>query len=68
MNNLFLITGDDEYTKSKSLEDLKSQFNNLEKGINFLSFDKENISLLSSELTTYSFLLHVNKMILHKKM
>ena len=55
MNNLFLITGDDEYTKSKSLEDLKSHFNNLEKGINFLSFDKENISLLSSELTTYSF-------------
>ncbi len=55
MSNLFLIQGDDEYEKSEALEKLKTKFNKLEKGINYLQFDKDNINLLEPELTTYSF-------------
>ena len=55
MSNLFLIQGDDEFEKSESLIKLKSQFNKLDKGQNYLQFDKDNIGLLEQELTTYSF-------------
>ena len=55
MSSLYLIQGDDEFTKTHELEKIKSQFNNLQKGINFLQFDKDNLPLLGAELTTYSF-------------
>ena len=55
MDNLFLICGDDEFLVSQEVEKIKSKYDNLEKGINFLTFDKDNMQYLGSELTTYSF-------------
>ena len=55
MDNLYLITGDDDFTKSEQLEKIKSRFNNLSKGLNLLTFDKDNIDYLEGELSTYSF-------------
>ena len=55
MDNLYLITGDDEFSKSEQLDMIKSEFDNLSKGINLLSFDKDNIAYLEGELSTYSF-------------
>ena len=55
MEKLYLISGDDEYAKSEALEKIKSKFNKLEKGLNFLQFDKDNLQGLGAELTTYSF-------------
>ncbi len=55
MNNLFLICGDDEFLISQEVEKIKSKYDNLEKGINFLMFDKDNMQYLGGELTTYSF-------------
>ena len=50
MDNLYLINGDDEIAKSEALEKIKSQFNRLEKGINYLQFDKDNLSFFENEL------------------
>jgi DNA polymerase-3 subunit delta len=55
MENLYLLSGDDEYSKSEYLSRLKESFGELKKGVNFLQFDKDNISMLPQELTTYSF-------------
>ena len=55
MNNLFLICGDDDFLISQEVEKIKSKYEKLEKGINFLVFDKDNMQYLGSELTTYSF-------------
>lgn len=55
MENLYLISGDDEYEKSNYVENLKSQFGDLKKGINFIQIDKDNLHTLEQELSTYSF-------------
>ncbi len=55
MENLYLLSGDDNFAKMDYLDKLKQNFSKLDKGINYLKFDKDNISNLSSELTTYSF-------------
>lgn len=55
MENLFLISGDDEYEKLNYIEKLKEQFNGLKKGINLVQIDKENLYMLEQELSTYSF-------------
>ena len=54
MENLYLINGDDEIAKAEALEKIKSKFNRLEKGINYLQFDKDNLSFFENELNTYS--------------
>ncbi len=55
MDSLFLLSGDDDYSKNEYLDKLKESFGELKKGINFLQFDKDNISFLSNELDTYTF-------------
>lgn len=55
MENLYLLSGDDEYEKNKMIEDFKKSFQPLKKGINFVQVDKENLYQLEQELTTYSF-------------
>lgn len=55
MDNLYLISGDDEYEKLNYIEKLKEQFNELKKGINFIQIDKDNLHMLDQELSTYSF-------------
>jgi len=55
MEKLYLINGDDDFSKLEAIENIKSGFSKLEKGISFLQFDKDNIDKLGAELTTYSF-------------
>lgn len=55
MENLYLISGDDEYEKSNYIEKLKEQFHEIKKGINFIQIDKDNLHTLEQELSTYSF-------------
>ncbi len=55
MENLYLISGDDEYEKAYYLEKLKEQFHELKKGINYIQIDKDNMHTLEQELSTYSF-------------
>lgn len=52
---LYLITGEDIFEREKELNKMKENFGELVKGINFVTLDKENIALLSSEVTTYPF-------------
>lgn len=56
MENLYLISGDDEYEKQNYLQKIKSHFNKLTKGINYIQIDKDNLYMLEQELSTYSFL------------
>ena len=55
MERVYLLSGDDTFAKDEYLDKLKISFGDLEKGINYLVFDKDNISMLGEELTTYSF-------------
>ena len=55
MSNLYLITGEETYEKNECLEKIKSSFGKLEKGINYIIIDKENISNLENEISTYPF-------------
>lgn len=55
MESIFLICGDDDFQISQELEKIKSKYSKLEKGINYLVFDKDNIASLGNELSTYSF-------------
>lgn len=55
MENLYLISGDDEYEKANYVEKLKEQFQELKKGINYIQIDKDNMHTLEQELSTYSF-------------
>ncbi len=55
MDNLFLLQGDDDFAKTEFINEIKLRFNKLEKGINFIQFDKDNIGGLENELETYSF-------------
>lgn len=55
MENLYLISGDDEYEKNRYVEKIKKQFGTLSKGINYVQIDKDNIDMLEQELSTYSF-------------
>lgn len=56
MENLYLISGDDDYEKQNYLQKIKSHFNKLTKGINYIQIDKDNLYMLEQELSTYSFL------------
>lgn len=56
MEHLYLISGDDEYEKNKYLDQIKHEFGNLTKGINYVQIDKDNMWTLEQELSTYSFL------------
>ena len=53
--NLYLITGDDLFERSREVEKIKKNFGELVKGINFIMLDKETIGLLNGEVTTYPF-------------
>lgn len=65
MESLYLLNGDDDFAKDDYLNKLQESFGKLEKGINYLLFDKDNISALGSELVTYSFF-STNKFIVVK--
>ena len=65
MEHLYLISGDNEYEKNKYLENIKSSFGTLTKGINYIQIDKDNMYMLEQELSTYSFLCE-NKLIVVK--
>ena len=52
---IYLINGDDEFSKNEYLEKIKKSFLPLKKGVNYIFIDKDNISTLGEELTTYSF-------------
>lgn len=56
MEHLYLISGDDDYEKNKYLNEIKSHFEKLIKGINYIQIDKDNMFMLEQELSTYSFL------------
>lgn len=53
--NLYLITGDDLFERSREVEKIKKDFGELVKGINFIMIDKDTIGLLNGEVTTYPF-------------
>lgn len=55
MENIYLITGDDLFEREKEVDKVKKMFGELVKGINFVTLDKENIHLLTGEVTTYPF-------------
>lgn len=55
MENLYLISGDDEYEKELFVEQIKKSFEPLQKGMNWIQMDKDNLGTLDQELTTYSF-------------
>ena len=55
MENIFLITGDDLFERERELNNIKNNFGELVKGINFITLDKDTIHLLTSEVTTYPF-------------
>ena len=54
-SNLILITGEDVYEREEKLEQIKANFGECIKGINFIVLDKTNISNLESEINTYPF-------------
>lgn len=62
---LYLLSGDDQYEKEKYLNNIKSRFGELKKGVNYIYFDKDNIDSLEQELSTYSFF-NPDKLILVK--
>ena len=55
MESLYLLSGDDDFAKQDYLDKIKQNFSKLDKGINYLQFDKDNLTELGAELTTYSF-------------
>ena len=55
MENIYLITGEDLFERERELNKIKNNFGELVKGINFITLDKDNIHLLSGEVTTYPF-------------
>ena len=54
-SNLILITGEDAYEKEEKLEQVKNNFGECIKGINFIVLDKTNINRLEDEINTYPF-------------
>lgn len=54
-SGIYLITGDDLFEREKELDKIKNNFGELIKGINFVTLDKDNMYLLSSEVTTFPF-------------
>lgn len=52
---LYLMYGEEKYEVQRSLEMIKKKFGTLDKGVNFLTFDKNNIDELPAFLTTVSF-------------
>ena len=54
-SNLILITGEDAYEKEEKLEQIKVNFGECVKGINFIVLDKTNINRLEDEINTYPF-------------
>ncbi len=53
--NLYLITGDDLFERNRKLNEIKNNFGELVKGINYIVIDKDTIESLNSEVTTYPF-------------
>ena len=53
--SIYLITGEDLFERERELNKIKEYFGEMQKGINFVTLDKETIHLLSSEVTTYPF-------------
>lgn len=54
-SNLILITGEDVYEREEKLEQVKTNFGECIKGINFIILDKNNINNLENEINTYPF-------------
>lgn len=54
-SNLILITGEDAYEKEEKLDQVKMNFGECIKGINFIVLDKTNINRLEDEINTYPF-------------
>ncbi len=52
---LYLLYGEEKYEIHRSIDTLKKKFGKLDKGVNFLTFDKNNIDELQEFLTTVSF-------------
>lgn len=54
-SNLYLITGDEAYEKQERLEQIKENFGELVKGINYIVLDKNTVNNLENEINTYPF-------------
>ena len=54
-SNLYLITGEEAYEKQEKLEQIKADFGECVKGINYIALDKTNINSLEDEINTYPF-------------
>lgn len=54
-SNLYLITGEEAYEKQEKLEQIKKDFGECVKGINYIVLDKTNINNLEDEINTYPF-------------
>ncbi|MBQ8298946.1 MAG: DNA polymerase III subunit delta [Clostridia bacterium] len=54
-SNLYLITGEDAYEKQEKLEQIKADFGECVKGINYIVLDKTNMNKLEDEINTYPF-------------
>lgn len=54
-SNLILIAGEDVYEREQKLEQIKANFGECVKGINFIVIDKNNLDTLEAEINTYPF-------------
>lgn len=54
-SNLILIAGEDVYEREQKLEQIKNDFGECVKGINFIVIDKSSIDTLEAEINTYPF-------------
>lgn len=50
-----LITGDEIFEKQEKLEQIKSNFGEIVKGINYIELDKDSLYSLENEINTYPF-------------
>lgn len=55
MKNLILITGDEVFERQEKLKQIKENFGELIKGINYIELDKDSLFNLEDEINTYPF-------------
>ena len=55
LKSIYIIYGEEKYEVERAVDKIKKKFGDLEKGVNYLTFDKENIEELEDFLTTVSF-------------
>ncbi len=55
LKSIYVIYGEEKYEVERAISKIEKCFGNLEKGVNYLTFDKENIDELEDFITTVSF-------------